>query len=155
MKQCSRAIVLKGNNILLMKRFKMGKVYYTLLGGGVNPNETPEAAAIREVSEESGLVIGNPRCMFIEEAGLPFGTQHVFLCDLLSDGEPALPAGSEEAFWSVEGKNTYEPIWFPFAELETLQFVSPLLQQALVEARSKGWPEKPRMFSTQHSVRLS
>ncbi|CAN5457392.1 hypothetical protein BH10PAT3_BH10PAT3_7160 [soil metagenome] len=154
MKQSARAVIVKDGNILLMKRFKMGQEYYTLLGGGVNPGEKPEAAALREVIEESTVVAGGPSLVFIEEAGDPFGPQYIYLCDYIS-GEPRLPAESEEAFWSTEGKNTYEPMWFPFSDLGTIPFVSPLLREALIIARDKGFPEKPYEFSSQHASRLS
>lgn len=140
--------------MLLMKRFKMGKDYYTLLGGGIEQGESPEETTIREVKEESGIVIDSPRLVFVEDAGDPFGTQHVFLCRYVS-GEPKLPAESEEAFWSTEGKNTYQPMWFPFDKLETIPFVSPLLKELLIRARQEGFPDKPFEFSSRHAARVS
>jgi ADP-ribose pyrophosphatase YjhB (NUDIX family) len=154
MRQSSRSIVVKDGNILLMKRFKMGQEYYTLPGGGVKPNEPYEQAALRETIEETSLVVNNPRLVFVEDAGSPFGMQNIYLCDYAS-GEPHLPADSEEMFWSVEGKNTYEPLWFPFANLQDIPFVSPLLRQALCRARDSGWPEEPFHFSSVHAQRLS
>lgn len=154
MRQNARAIVLKDGNILLMKRFKMGQEYYTLPGGGLKPGEQPDAAALREVKEETSLDINNPRLTFIEEAVDPYGMQYIFLCDYVN-GEPFFPHDSEEAFWSTEGKNTYEPLWFPFNKLDDLAFVSPLLKAALIEARNKGFPPSPYQFSSKHAERLS
>ena len=154
MRACARAIVLKDDKILIMKRHKMGKDYYTLLGGSVEHDETPDQAAVREVREESSIQITNPKLIFIEEAGDPFGTQYVYLCDYVS-GEPFLPNDSEEAFWTVEGKNTYEPLWFPLSELGNIPFVSPLLQEALVMALKHGWPSEPYRFSQKNADRLS
>ena len=154
MRQSSRSIVLKDNNILLIKRFKMGQEYYTLPGGGVKPGEAYSDAALRETREETSLVIINPRLVFVEDTGSPFGQQNIFLCDYVS-GEPHLPADSEEAFWTVEGKNTYEPLWFEFSKLQNIAFVSPLLRQALCQARDNGWPKEPFHFSSVHAERLS
>jgi 8-oxo-dGTP pyrophosphatase MutT (NUDIX family) len=154
MKQSARAIVLKDGNLLLMKRFKLDREYYTLLGGTIKPMEQPAAAALREVLEESGVVVNNPRLVFEEDAGDPFGPQHIFMCDYVS-GDPKLPAESEEAFWTTPGKNTYEPLWFPFDSLQDIPFVSPLLKEALLIARDKGFPSEPYHFSTRHATRLS
>ena len=137
-----------------MKRHKMGNDYFTLLGGAVEYDETPEQAAIREVQEESTVQIADPRLMFIEEAGDPFGIQYVYLCEYVS-GEPVLPDDSEEAFWTVPGKNTYEPVWFPVSKLSEIPFVSPLLREALVMAIKHGWPSEPYRFSQKNVERLN
>jgi len=51
------AIVVHNGKILLTKQHKT----FHLPGGGVNLGEMPEAAAIREVLEETGLIVDNPR----------------------------------------------------------------------------------------------
>lgn len=154
MRSCARAIVIRGDDMLLMKRNKMGKEYYTLLGGSVEKNETSDQAAIREVMEESAVMIDQPRLVFIEEAGPPYGTQFVYLCNYIS-GEPGLPSNSEEAFWSTPGKNTYEPVWFPIKDMNGIPFVSPLLKEAIFMALKHGWPKEPYRFSQKHTERLS
>lgn len=154
MKYCARAVVLKDDQLLVMERFKMDKTYYTLLGGTVEPNESADTAAVREVREESGIEVANPRLVFVEDAGDPYGPQHVFLCDYVS-GEPALPADSEEAFWTKPGLNTYKPQWMPVAKLKQSPFVSPLLKEALLMALQHGWPKEPYHFSSKNASRLS
>lgn len=137
-----------------MKRFKIDREYYTLPGGTVEKTETPDQAAIREIKEESTIDIANPRLVFIEDAGEPYGTQYVYLCDYVS-GEPVLPEDSEEAFWTVPGKNTYEPMWMDIAKLSDVDFVSPLLREAVVMGIKSGWPKEPYKFSSKHAQRLS
>ncbi len=137
-----------------MKRFKAGKEYYTLPGGGVERNETLEAAAIRETAEETSIIIDNPKLVFVEQAEAPFGPQNIFLCHYIS-GEPYLPPTSEEAFWSTPGMNTYEPLWLPIDELKKVPFVSELLKRAVLDGLEKGFPETPYNFSSKHSSRLS
>lgn len=154
MRACARAIIIKDGNILLMKRLKMGKQYYTLLGGSVENGETADQTAIREVEEESTLKIANPRLTFIEEAEKPYGTQFVYLCDYIS-GDPVLPDDSEEAFWTIPDKNTYEPVWFALDKLQDTEFVSPLLKEAILMGVKHGWPTEPYKFSSKHSERLS
>lgn len=154
MRKNARAIVLKDDRILLMKRFKMGQEYYTLLGGTIERDETPEAAAVREVAEESTVVVDQPRLVFVEDAEQPFGPQYIYLCRYVS-GEPNLPPDSEEAYWTTPGKNTYEPRWLPVTELANIPFVSTLLKEAVIMALSHGWPKEPYHFSSKHSARLS
>lgn len=154
MKKAARAIVLKDDNILLMKRHKMGKEYYTLLGGRVEMGETPEQNAIREVKEESTIDITDPRLVFIEDAGEPYGLQYVYLCTYVQ-GEPSLPDESEETYWTVPDKNTYEPMWVAVSRLSQIDFVSPLLREAIIMGLKAGWPSKPYEFSSRHAKRLS
>jgi len=44
MKQAVRAIIIHNNNLLVMKRNKFGKEYYTLIGGHVEMGESHEVA---------------------------------------------------------------------------------------------------------------
>src|SRR5690606_24890933 len=143
MRKAVRAIVHKDGQLLVMKRFKLGRTYYTLLGGEVKPGEKLEDAVLREVREESGIIVDNPRLKFVEDAGDPFGIQYVYLCDFVSGGQPALEPGSDEVFWSKEGVNTYEPQWLPADKLPEVPLVSPLLQQAILAGLKHGWPKEP------------
>lgn len=153
-KSCARAIVIRDGKLLVMERHKLDRHYYTLLGGAIEKGESGEQAVVREIAEESTLTITNPRLVFIEEAGDPFGTQYIYLCDYVS-GEPSLPPNSEEAFWSKPGTNTYNPMWLPLNELPVLPFVSELLKEAMLKAVANGWPEQPYRFSSKHAQRLS
>lgn len=82
MRKAVRAIVIRNDQILVMKRQKFGQLYHTLVGGGIDHGETPEQALRRELYEETGLEIASPQLVYVEEAGDPFGTQFVFLCQI-------------------------------------------------------------------------
>jgi 8-oxo-dGTP diphosphatase len=64
MKLATLCYVFSGNKVLMINRNKrendmhLGK--WNGLGGKFNPGETPEECVIREVYEESGLLIKNP-----------------------------------------------------------------------------------------------
>jgi ADP-ribose pyrophosphatase YjhB (NUDIX family) len=136
-----RAIVIKDNNLLVMARNKFGQEYLTLPGGGVQLGETPEQALVREITEETGVSIIIERLVFVEEAGLPYGTQYVYLCSY-NGGEPALSPDSDEAKINQLGVNLYEPLWIPLSEVADKQFKSEHLKEVVLQAAKTSFPEK-------------
>jgi 8-oxo-dGTP diphosphatase len=140
-RQAVRAIIVKDGNLLVMHRNKFGTEYETLPGGGVEIGEEPEAAIVRELAEETSITISNHRLVFIEEAGNPFGTQLIYLCEYVS-GEPKLAEDSEESQINKLGHNLYEPKWVPLESLPKLPFVSEKLKVAIIDGVKNGFPDQ-------------
>lgn len=136
-----RAIVVRGDQTLVMHRNKFGHEYYTLLGGGIQPGESAEQALHRELLEESGFNLQSARSVFVEEAGDPYGTQYIYLCDVSGD-TPQLSAMSEEAKLFDLG-NKHTPMWVPLDQFGQLEFRTPGLQKAMMYGFEHGFPEQP------------
>lgn len=154
MRKAARVIVVKDQDILVMKRNKFGMIYYCLIGGQIELGEEPVQAALREAKEETGLDLTNPRLVYVEEAGAPYGTQYIFLADY-QGGEVKLSPDSVEAAIAKDGKNLFEPMWLPISKLSDVPFRSSVLQQKLVAALASGFPAQPEQFRSQAEINQS
>lgn len=141
-----RAIVFKDNNLLVMKRNKFGTQYYTLPGGAMDMGESADQALQREMAEETGVQLGDARLVFVEDGGEIYGVQYIYLANY-ADGEPHLNPNSDEASINALGKNTYEPLWLPLADLTAASFVTERLKTAILQAIQNGFPDKPVTIS--------
>lgn len=72
-------LILDGNKILLQNRVKEDWKGYTLLGGHVEPGESFVDAVVREMKEETGLEIDNPRMVGIKQFPIEGGRYIVLL----------------------------------------------------------------------------
>lgn len=141
MRHAARAVLIRGDKILLMKRDKFGDIYYVLPGGGIDPGETPKQAVIRELQEEASLDIKDCKEVLTEKSWGEFGRQHIFLCKD-PGGEPQLHKDSVEAKLNKIGKNTYHILWMAISDLPNLKFRSPKLQEKLIEYLKSEFPSK-------------
>jgi len=57
-------IVIKDNKILLMHRIYKGKEYWVFPGGHLQQGEELAGAAIREILEETTIIVNNPVLVF-------------------------------------------------------------------------------------------
>ena len=142
MKQAVRAIIINNDSLLVMKRNKFGSKYCTLIGGGVDMGEELETAIRREISEETGVTISNPKLVFIEEVEPPYGTQYIFHCEYVS-GDVVLSPDAPEAHINRLGQNLYEPAWIKLSDLKSEEFRPPHLLSVILQAAKDGFPDKP------------
>lgn len=139
MRHAVRAIIIHQDKLLVLHRNKFGQEYDTLPGGNIELGETAEQALVREVDEETTIVFKNPKLVFIEHAGVPYGTQHIYNCEYVS-GEPVLKPGSEEDHINKLGQNLYRPEWVSLKDLENRPFLSAPLKRAIIGAYREGFP---------------
>jgi ADP-ribose pyrophosphatase YjhB (NUDIX family) len=140
-----RAIVVRGDKLLVMRRDKFGQQYFTLIGGGMRVGETTRQTLERELMEETCMKVTSAQPVFKEEAGDPYGTQYVYVCEVEGD-EPKLAPDSEEAKINELGQNLHSPQWMAIDEFKTATFHSGRLQQAIITGIEKGFPEKPTIL---------
>jgi 8-oxo-dGTP diphosphatase len=128
-------IVLKDESVLLSKQFDG----YDLPGGGLDLGESPEAGVIREVKEETGVDVQNPKLVGLENSF--FQSSHAedasyqslllyFVCDFLG-GQL-----SKEGFDEYEKQYADMAEWVPLNGVDKLNLAStvdyrPYIKKAL------------------------
>ncbi|MGZ6005632.1 MAG: NUDIX hydrolase [Candidatus Saccharimonadales bacterium] len=144
MAKAARAIIVENDKILVMYRNKSGSEYFTLVGGQLGANETPEQALMREVKEETGLDIIKYRLVFIEENPAPYNDQYIYLCQVGPHAGVAIQDSSEEGFLNRIDINVHLPLWAETSSFDKLAFRTPQLQAAIIDALANGFPDEPK-----------
>jgi len=105
MRRTARAIIIEDGYIYLLKRItKKWGVYYSIPGGGIEENETPEQAVIREVEEELSLKVEIIK-PFGEYDESEYGNYHyLFLCRIVGG---KLGKGSGEEYEEENPNNLH------------------------------------------------
>ncbi len=114
------AIIKRGNQVLLIHRFKNGDEYWVFPGGGVESGETWDQALAREVMEETSLPVAS--FQKIKEIDLEGGKKHVIYLVGIEDGVPRL--GGPELADQGES-NQYILEWVDIKKLPGLSSVYP------------------------------
>lgn len=104
-------MIYKGDKLLLQNRVKEDWKGYTFPGGHVEPGESFVLSVIREIKEETGLTIKNPRLCGIKQFPIDGGRYIVFL--FKTDEFEGCLSDSEEG----------KMVWTDRAQLETLPLV--------------------------------
>lgn len=131
MRMAARAIIIENGRLLVMRRNKYGSEYYTLVGGRVSEGETPEQALIREVREETTLVVTAARLVYTEDHPSPYNAQAIYLCTVAPHAAVGLELTSEEATMNNYGMNLHQPLWVAIDTFEHLPFRTPSLHAAI------------------------
>lgn len=143
MGKSARAIIIENDKLLLMSRDKEGSQYFTLVGGKVGDHETIEQALIREVREETGLEVTNYRLVFIEEHPQPHNQQYIYLCEVAPHSGLSIQKTSEEDLLNQIGISFHAPIWAYTNNFRAMQFRTPQLGAAIIDALKHGFPDQP------------
>ncbi len=121
------AIVIHHGAVLLMHRVKEGREYYVVPGGGIEGDESPEMACVREMLEETGLRVSNLRPFhLVDRDG---NLEHYYLVGDW-EGEPVI-GGPEKERQSED--NRYRLEWVEVARLAELPLLPEEIKQAILE----------------------
>lgn len=105
--------------------------YFSIPGGGIEPGETPEQTAVREIAEETSVKTEiTHQILEMREKGY---SHKIYLCRYIS-GEPHLSPDSSEA-QEMTNNNRFKPTWVSIDTLPELPF---LYWQPLKEPLIKG-----------------
>lgn len=104
-------LIRRGDEYLLQNRVKKDWAGYTLPGGHVEPGESIVDAVVREMKEETGLTIINPKLCGVKQFPIEKGRYIVFL--FVADEFTGEVISSEEG----------EMHWIPKEELATIKTV--------------------------------
>jgi len=141
-------VLIQENKVALIERHRAGLEYFVFPGGGVDGDETPEQAAIRETMEELGIEVVIKQKVAEINLG-PKSRQIYFLVEHVS-GE--FGTGSGEEFTDSDpndpDEGIYVPIWMPIAELPRRANIYPSdLSKLVVKSVRDGWRKKPLMIT--------
>lgn len=114
MRERATVCVIDQDEVLLIHRFKNGAEYYAVPGGGIEPGENEERAAVREMREETGLdVTLGEKIGMIDLDG---ERQHIYVARSFQ-GEPKL-GGPELERQSPE--NIYKLEWIAIEDVREI-----------------------------------
>jgi 8-oxo-dGTP pyrophosphatase MutT (NUDIX family) len=119
--QGSRVLAFDPRGQLLLIRHSYGSGNWMLPGGGIARGEDPQAAALRELAEETGLALAEPRCFAVLDEPL-YGTinrVHLF-------------TGTTQGKLEIDGREIIEAAFFAPGNLP--DGLSPTLAREL-----QGW----------------
>jgi predicted acetyltransferase/ADP-ribose pyrophosphatase YjhB (NUDIX family) len=125
------AVVVRGHKLLVMGRVLDGFEYAVLPGGGIDPGETAEEAAVRELAEECTLNGTVVRTLFEGRHG---GRAATYVLIDVPEGEPVLGGPEAEA---QSPDDHYQPLWVTAAELPLLPLLPEGIGDLVVDA---VWP---------------
>lgn len=111
------AAVIRDEKILMVRHVYEGRSYWTLPGGKIDQGESPEAAAERELLEETGLTGQVVRLLFDED--FLDGLCRCFLLELTGSAEAILGHDPEEAHLEIHQKMLQELAWQPLKNVKT------------------------------------
>jgi 8-oxo-dGTP pyrophosphatase MutT (NUDIX family) len=136
----SRAIIVRDGAVALIERRRDGRLYYVFPGGGGEGGETPEAAALREVREELGLLveIGGLVATFRQDGDLQF-----FFLATIAGGSFGAGDGPEMRGQRPPERGIYAPIWLPVGELLARLVFPRAVARLVADAMTDGWPSEP------------
>ena len=131
--------ILKAGEILLVHQTYRGESVWTLPGGGIASGESPEAAAVREVREETSLDTRIVRLLYSGPRKMGTGVYYCFLGHIVG-GQPRLGKDPE---LSDDTQELHELCWWRLDAVSAHREVSLILPKLTGEAEQADWRRRP------------
>jgi 8-oxo-dGTP diphosphatase len=129
----SRVVIAQDGKLALIKRIRNGTTYYVFPGGGIEPGETAEVAAMREAHEELGVNVRLGRLVATDR----FNDVTVyFYTAQITGGKFGTGCGPE--FQPGRGRGIYEPVWVELDALAGVDLRPRQVSKAIVAALTAG-----------------
>lgn len=133
-------VLIHENKVALIERHRAGLDYFVFPGGGVDQDETPEQAAIREAMEELGIEVVIKQ----KVAEIQFGakSRQIYYLAEQTGGEFGSGAGEEYTDSDPDSpeEGIYIPIWMPIDELVLHQDIYPVgVVELVLRSVQHGW----------------
>ena len=139
----ARAIVVQAGAVALIERHRVGRHYWVFPGGKLEPGETPEEALVREVAEETGLLVRPTR--LVAEVTFPDRVQTFWLATV-AGGVFGTGTGEEMTGQKPPDRGTYRAVWLPLADLVRLPVHPARIAQELATRGEGSWPAEVLRF---------
>jgi 8-oxo-dGTP diphosphatase len=132
-------VIVRDGAVALIERHREGHDYWIFPGGGVEPGETLEVAAVREAAEELGLAVRlGRRILELHEEWFGRTVQHFFLAEATDAhfGEMTGPERDEQS-----ATNRYRRAWVPVQDVPALELLPTVAKDMVVAVAGGGeWP---------------
>ena len=133
------AVVIQDNQVALIRRQRNEEPpYYLFPGGQVEPGETPEEAAKREILEELGLHIKVGPLVAVSRF---HDTEQYFYRSTVTGGQFGTGTGREIIGDIAPYRGRYHPIWMPVDILLNQPVRPQSLCRLIVRAITDDWPD--------------
>jgi 8-oxo-dGTP diphosphatase len=127
----ARVVIVADGRLALIRRRRAGQTYYLFPGGGVEPGETLEQAAVREAHEELGVDVRLGGIVHEERFR---GSRFVFFKAEIVGGEFGTGAWPDHAeLDTVERGGTHDAVWVPLSELRDVDIGHDVRPRGLVD----------------------
>lgn len=143
------AIILDNDQIALIERFREGNHYFVFPGGSTKQDESLEEAAVREVLEETGLVVKVDRLVAIVHYEAM--EQYYFLVEI-QGGDFGSGLGKEIIGLAPPEQGKYIPVWKRLSELPTLDGWPRPLFDLVSRFCEEGIPEQAIVLKDQGGI---
>jgi len=141
----ARAVVLHEGSVLLMGRRKNGLRYFAFPGGHIKEAETPEAALLRELREETTLNCAVERLLYVVHLEHRKETHLYYLVRLRGIRVlPELSPESAEYQLNATGTQAYTPQWVKLTDLPNVNCLPAPVARALAKDAAQGLPASRR-----------